>query len=155
MARIVTGPSDQILLSNPQYGLAMKLAFDSGWKPQGTLPPPEWEWLPQSKRPTGETRPWPAMNYFAGLGERVTDEDADALASTLESKLDDIPNHDAFSHKVAVRINLPFTEYLAALKPGEQLNYFEFFSGPNKAILKRFIDLGKAGGFAITGAGTP
>ncbi len=154
MARTVSGPGGTITFSNPQYGMAMKLAYDSGWKPAGTLAPDNWENLPQSRTPEGGIRPWPPMNYFAGLGEQVLDEDAAALSDVLENVLDDIPNHDAVSHKLAVIINMPFSEHLAMLKPGEKLNFYEYFSGPHKQLLRDFIALCRAGGYTITGAGT-
>lgn len=154
MPRTVSGPGGRVDFTNPQYGLALKLAFDHGWKPAGTLPPPAWDLLPENQpdKPGGRPRHWPSMNYFAGRGERVTSADALAIAAALESVLDDIPNHDAFSHKVISRIDMPYADEQLQLAPGEKLSYFEFFSGPHKELLRRFIGLCRTGGFAVTGA---
>jgi hypothetical protein len=149
MSRTVSGEGGTIRFSKPQYGLALKMAFDRGWKPRGTIAPTEWGERPEHLDKYGNVREWPVMNYFAGMGERVSDEDAADIARVLGAVMDDIPDHDALAHKVLTTVDLPYHEDIRLLKPGAKVNMFEFFSGKNKELLRRFVDLCGKGGFEI------
>lgn len=92
------------------------------------------------------------MNYFDRRGQQVTDDDARALADALERALPDVPDHDAIAHKVLSVIDTPglgVPPQLRMLNPRARLNPFEYFSGTNKARLRRFIAFCRAGGFRI------
>lgn len=147
MPRTVQGPGGRIVFPNLHWGLVMKTAYDWGWKPRGTLEPAGWS---DRAGPDGQPRRWHKHNYFTRAGQLVTDEDAAAIADALEAIMPDIPDHDAMMHKVASVIDFPDTKQLRMLRPGARYNAFEFFSGPNKPLLRRFIDLCRAGGFTIS-----
>ncbi|CAN5699949.1 hypothetical protein BH11PLA1_BH11PLA1_03740 [soil metagenome] len=138
-------------LTNLQYGLAMKFVYDMGWKPAGTLPPANYEGEDPPVDEVGVPKRWPAMNYFAAAGQRVSAEDARALGDRLEDLLLDIPNYDAVLHKVQQMIILPPLGELRLLKPGAKVNTVEFFSGRNKEVLRRYAKFAQGGGFEIRG----
>jgi hypothetical protein len=146
MPRVLVNPSGSIDYSNLEYGVLMKFAYISGWKPAGTLEPVGWS---ERTWPDGLPRPWRSMNYFSRLGQRVTDEDAAAMADTLEAVVDDVPGHDALAHKVGTIIDLPFRRRIRLIKPGVYASPFEFFSGENKPLLYRHIEFCRGGGYTI------
>jgi hypothetical protein len=136
----------QVVMSNLQWGMLMKLAFDSGWQPLGVAPPPDYEPLDDQ----GKTKRWYTMDYFSVKNQHVSDDDARAIASALQVALDDVPEHDAVGHKVFQTLILPNMERpIRSFKPGVKVNPYEFFSGPNKATLVRFIEFFNLGGFRI------
>ncbi|MBL0871214.1 MAG: hypothetical protein IBJ18_11630 [Phycisphaerales bacterium] len=149
MARTLIGKHGTLRMTNLQYGLAMKLVYDLGWKPAGTLPPLAYEGEDPPLDEEGNPKRWPKMNYFAGAGQRVSDADAKRLGEKLEDMLLDIPNHDATMHKVMQVIVLPPLGEMRVLKPGEKVNMVEFFSGRNKNILRKYAEFCKQGGFSI------
>ncbi|MCW5765394.1 MAG: hypothetical protein KIT68_05405 [Phycisphaeraceae bacterium] len=147
MPRTVRGPGGELAFTNLQWGMLMKTAHDFGWKPQGTLAPANWD---KRYDEHGRLRPWHRNNYFSKAGQTVESADAAAIADALESILPDVPDHDALAHKVISSLDLPqIPRPLRMLHPGAQYNAFEFFSGPNKDLLRRFIHLCRAGGFEI------
>lgn len=149
MPRTLVATHGTLRFTNTQYGLAMKVAYDMGWKPTGTLPPAAYESDDPPTDDNGVPKKWPKMNYFAPAGQRVSDEDAQALGEKLEDILQDIPDFDATLHKVNQVIILPPLGEMRMLKPGSKVNVFEFFSGRNKTLLKRYAAFAKKGGFTI------
>jgi hypothetical protein len=127
--------------------MVLRLALDNGWKPRGTEPPPGFQ--PELEADGLTTRPWDPQNYFARKGQRVTDEDAAALAAALEQAMPDVPGHDAVGHKVVSLLDTSLAGRFRVLNPYKKVHPFEYFSGENKARLQRFIDFCKAGGFRI------
>lgn len=150
MPRTLLGRHGSLKFTNIQYGLAMKLVYDMGWKPAGTLPPLSYESDEPPLDEHGVPLRWPKMNYFAAAGQRVSDADAAALSAKLRDLMLDIPNHDATLHKTSQFLSLPHLGELRVLKHGMKVNAFEFFSGGNKIVLERFADFAAKGGFAIT-----
>ena len=99
--------------------------------------------------PDGTPARWFKNNYFSKFGQRVTDEDALALAVALDGSLPDVPDHDAVAHKVAAEIEGAGLNRMRMLRPGVKMNSFEFFSGESKNKLRQFIKFCRAGGFVI------
>src|SRR5262249_52232156 len=84
--------------------------------------------------------------YFVNDGQRVTAEDARALADALERALPDIPDHDAMPHKTFEHPSEPGVR-LVALDP--RASPYEWFSGDKKRLVRQFIDFCRQGGFEI------
>lgn len=150
MGRTLIGAQGSMKFTDMQYGLAMKLVYDMGWKPLGTLAPESYEREDGPVDELGQRLKWPAMNYFANAGQRVSDADALALAEKLEDVMLDVPSHDATMHKVHQVIILPPLGEMRILKPGSKVNVLEFFSGRNKAVLAKYAAFARQGGFKIT-----
>lgn len=146
MPRTVKGPGGEITFSNFQWGMVMKAAHQWGWKPRGTLEPADWS---SRKGPDGEPRRWYRNNYFSRAGQQVTDEDAAEIGRVIEDALPDVPDHDAIAHKVGSTIDMPGAKQLRILRPGVRFSPYEFFSGPDKQLLRRFAEICRAGGFQI------
>ena len=126
--------------------MLMKLAYDSGWRPLGCVEPLDWQAIDQH----GNPRRFFSMDYFSRRGQRVLGADAAAMADALESGLLDVPPFDALGMKVAVSIDMPnVARPLRALRPGVKVNPYEYFSGDNRDMVRRFIDFCRAGGFEI------
>src|SRR2546423_13839985 len=89
----------------------LELGHRYGWIPAGTEPPLWDEGGPWDGRPWNGT-------YFCNDGQRVTAEDAHALADALERALPDIPDEDAVAHKMVIVACLPDGTVLRAPKPG-------------------------------------
>ncbi len=148
MPRTLVGDHGARTLSNLQWGLLVKLAYDRGWRPLGVRPPEDWN----ATGDDGQSRRWYFMDYFSTKRQTVLAADAAAMAVAIESALPDIPEHDALSHKVVQEIQLPDMEQpLRMLQPGVQVNAFEFFSGGTRAVVIDFVSFARAGGFSITG----
>lgn len=147
MPRTITAQLGSLTFSNHCWGMLMKLAFDSGWKPMGCQPPDDWSAIDGQ----GNPRRWYSMDYFSRKHQRVLAADAMAIADALESALPDIPTFDALGLKVASSIDLPSLDNpLRSLRPGVKVHPFEFFSGSNRATLTRFIEFCRQGEFAIS-----
>lgn len=132
--------------SNRSWGMLMKLAYDSGWKPMGCQEPLDW----QAVDAQGNPRRFFSMDYFSRRGQRVLPVDAAAMADALESGLMDVPTFDALGMKVSTSIDMPGLDRpLRALRPGVKVNPFEYFSGDNRGVLKQFIAFCRGGGFEI------
>ncbi|HZW07226.1 MAG TPA: hypothetical protein VFF65_08880 [Phycisphaerales bacterium] len=147
MPRTVTGRQGSMTFSNRSWGMLMKLAYDSGWKPLGCEQPERWPVLTGE----GDLNRFFSMDYFSRLGQRVTAEDAARIADAIESALPDIPAFDAMAHKVLSSIDAPgLPRPLRSIRPGVKVNPYEYFSGDNREPLGLFIRFCRAGGFAIT-----
>lgn len=76
---ILYHPNGKALVLNPAvWRTALELAESTGWRPDGTLPPP----LDLERPPA----PWQGA-YEPALGQQVTRPDAAALAAALEHAL--------------------------------------------------------------------
>jgi hypothetical protein len=84
--------------------------------------------------------------YFCNDGNRVTAEDAAALADALERALPDLPQHDALGHKSFEHPSEPGVRLIRSDTP---VNPFEWFSGKNKKRVEEFIAYCRKGGFEI------
>lgn len=135
-----------MMFSNRSWGMLMKLAYDSGWKPMGCLEPDAW----QAVDSAGNPQRFFSMDYFSRRGQKVMAADAAAIADALESGLLDVPTFDALGLKVSTSIDVPgLARPMRALRPGVKVNPFEYFSGENRWPLKQFIEFCRGGGFAI------
>lgn len=144
--RVATGAGGKFACGYLEWGMLIKFAYESGWRPLGTIEPPDWD---HKRNPDGTPARWFKNNYFSKFGQRVTDDDALAIAVALDNSLPDVPDHDAMLHKVAAEIEGSGLARMRVLRPGVRMNSFEFFSGENKAKLRQFIEFCRAGGFAI------
>jgi hypothetical protein len=70
---------------------AMLLGVQYGWRPAGTAPPLEW------RQETWES--WDEDDYWNGLGQEVTEEDASSWATALRSALDDFPDENLMPYR--------------------------------------------------------
>ncbi len=86
------------------------------------------------------------MAYFTNDGNRVTPEDARALADALEQALPDLPDHDAMAHKTVAHPAAPGARFIHLDTP---INPMEWFSGKKKEHLREFIAFCCQGGFEI------
>lgn len=144
--RIVTGAGGKFVCGYIEWGMLIKFAYESGWRPLGTIEPDNWE---EKRNADGTPARWFKNNYFSRFGQKITDEDALSIAVALENSLPDVPDHDAVSHKVAAEIEGAGLGRMRMLRPGVRMNSFEFFSGESKAKLKQFVKFCRAGGFRI------
>ena len=149
-----SGPGGTFWCSLQSWLRVAKLAADHGWTPTGiprpATEPREGEWaafLPREYSP--EDRPEQVSSWYA-RGVLLPDEDTTALAAALEAALPDIPRFDALSEKTASLIDLPTTLPFKLLHPGVQVSNYEFFSGPNRDALERFIALCRAGSVTVS-----
>ncbi|MFT3685140.1 MAG: hypothetical protein QM783_09490 [Phycisphaerales bacterium] len=146
MPRTVTAQHGSMTFANRSWGMLMKLAFDSGWKPMGCERPLDWEAIDKY----GNPRRFFSMDYFSRRGQRVLAADAAAIADALESGLLDVPPFDALGLKVVSSIDMPhLAKPLRSLRPGVKVNPFEYFSGDNRDGLREFIAYCRKGGFEI------
>lgn len=127
--------------------MLMKLAYDSGWRPLGCLPPEDFQAVDLNGNPVR----FFSMDYFSRKGQRVLPVDAAAIADALESALPDIPDFDAMGLKVSSSIDMPgLGRPMRTIRPGVKVNPYEYFSGDNRQTLRRIIEFCRAGGFAIS-----
>lgn len=97
---------------------------------------------------------WPKLCALAGMfnpsrradvgRKRFTAKQAGALAAEVRAMLPDVPRNDAMGEKVSAlfdgRISLA-----VATKP----TVLEFWAGPRRKRLERFVRFAKAGGFVV------
>lgn len=153
MPRTMRTPEAEVQMSNLAWGLLMRLGYDAGWRPRGTIAPAGWDDEPALRDQPGSLQQgsgaWNGGDYFSPLGQQVSAEDASNLAGALESAMPDLPDHDAIAHKVESEIQFPNDASVRYFRPGESVNAYEYFSGPNKEKLRRLIDLLRTGPFTI------
>jgi hypothetical protein len=144
--RTLTNPAGSMRVNNASWVMVLRLATTYGWKPKGTIEPDDWSGVAAD----GVTpRLWNPRNYWSRHGQQVLSEDAEALASALETALPDVPDHDAMEHKIVTSIDFPDRNALRFVDPFKRFNPYEYFSGTNKARLTRFIEFCRSGGFRI------
>ena len=147
MARTLTSQSGTIVVGNLSWAMVLRMALDSGWRPQGTDAPDDFYGEVEADGYT--TKQWNPRNYFSRRGQRVRDEDAAAIADALTRALEDVPDHDAVAHKIMGTIDTSLIGKFRILDTRNKVNPFEYFSGDNKVRLRRFIAYCRAGGFRI------
>lgn len=144
--RVISSDNGRFRVNDASWAMVLRLAYTHGWRPAGTREPDGFTGL----APDGETpRLWNPKNYWARRGQHVSDEDAAAMASALESALPDIPDHDAMGHKVVSTIDMPDGREWRFISPFKKFNPYEYFSGTSKPKLIRFIAFLNQGGFTI------
>ncbi|MGQ0627403.1 MAG: hypothetical protein ACT4PL_04795 [Phycisphaerales bacterium] len=147
MPRTLSSTAGTMTVGNLSWAMVLRLALDGGWRPKGTEPPDDFYGEVEADGYT--TRQWNPRNYFSRRGQRVTDEDAASIAEALSNAILDVPDHDAVAHKLLSTIDTSLLGTFRVLDRRHKINPFEFFSGPNKKRLRRFIRFCQAGGFRI------
>lgn len=147
MAVILKGASREIVLNNMGWGGLLRLAFDNGWKPRGTLPPTHWKSPIEGEPWHSWNQIWNPADYFSSRGQLVTTPDAAALGQILASLVDDLPNHDPDGWAEAVL--MPGFPASRPVQPEQQPDLFSFFGGSNKAGYLDVVALCSEGSFAI------
>jgi hypothetical protein len=122
------------------WGDILRLAHLHGWIPVGTLAPLMNEGGPWDG-------PW-GGRYCHTEGQRVTDDDALALADALERALPDLPDENLLADKEWV-YRLPGGTELRGIAAGVETSLIERLSGDAKPRLREFIAFCRAGGFTI------
>ncbi|MBX3358904.1 MAG: hypothetical protein KF745_10800 [Phycisphaeraceae bacterium] len=122
--------------------MMVRLAKSRGWNPSGIPQPIEEDGSPDYSPD--------AWSYSKpGLTLKVPDEDARALADSLESSLPDLPRFDALEDKSVSRLDMPGQLPVRMMRPGATVSPFEYFSGINRIALERFIALCRSGGLTV------
>jgi len=145
MAVVLRGSTGDFVFNNRGWVQILTLAHQRGWRPVGTVEPAHWASVPEERRPTA----WTPADNCNGKGQRVRPEDARALADTLQSIVDDLPDHDPLEGQVSHELNVPGFPSLRTLTSDRRVNPYEFFGGPNKEGFKAFIVFARRGGFAV------
>ena len=130
------GACGEFSLSGRAWRLLLALASAYGWEPVGTRPPdPEWcfddEWSRMANVWDGR--------YLPSECQRMTENDAFAMADALEHALPDVPAHDALSDKVLASSVDELALWGRAGVPGVTIAAMEEFSGHNKPLLMSLI----------------
>lgn len=143
--------------SNVSWSKLLVLARLGGWQPAGTEPPPGWDDVVDR---LGEWR----GGYSTNDEQRVTPEDALALADALECVLDDIPDgtvpDQVVEYDEQTRVDAgapPAMNLIKALTssgfrvagPNARTDPFSFFGGEYKQKVVEFIRFCRQGGFII------
>jgi hypothetical protein len=148
----VCGAAGEMEFTHTSWGYLLQLAEEYDWEPYGTLPPrigrltdphiPEeaWEY---------EEHPEWGGGYHSNDFQSVTDEDAANLVAALERALPDISDEDLMA---AYETTTPEVAALGlrAFPSDLEVDPREWFSGPSKHKVQRFIEFCKAGGFTIS-----
>ena len=145
MGVLLRGSQGDFAVNNKGWAMLLRLAWDYGWRPKGTRAPAHWT-DPQTNQ---RDRAWNPADYVTGRGQQVGAHDAQLLAETLSTILDDLPNHDPLDDPEVQRIacpGFPATLFVSASRP---INAFELFGGENKAGFQAFIAYCKGGSFTI------
>ena len=138
--------------NNVQWLRVSGLAATYGWEPEGTTLPPYFA------RNMGLADPeeWDG-GYGSNDFQIVSDEDARNMGRALHKALGDIPDSDKSDGRNANRERFDLDsprDHLILITPIEEHNddcgNLEYFSGPKKGYLTRFVEFCYAGGFTIT-----
>ena len=158
MGMDLNGAGGYVRFSNTCWSKIRKLAYDYGWKPQGTEPAQFYDengGLIKQLCPAPDT--W-SGTYLSNDLQWVTDEDAANIADALQRALDDIPDFDTDEKRVEYGpgelptspIERSFVEQgLVINVPNASLSPVEYFSGEAKQLVRDFIRFCQAGGFRI------
>jgi len=152
------GASGYERFTNTSWSKILELAYEYGWKPQGTEPG---EWYDENGELDKQLSPNPDEwdgTYFSNDYQLVTDEDAANIADALQRALDDIPDFDTDEKRVEYgpgelptsQVERSFVEQgLVINVPNASLSPVEYFSGEAKQMVRDFIRFCQAGGFRI------
>lgn len=109
---------------------AYALAIETGWEPEGTLPPAHWQ------KKYGD---WPGT-YDSNDGQLVTADDARSMAAALEASLSALDPRQAYDRDSKD----------PTLLWGTRVNSVSYFSDPGKRrVLEALIEFLKGGEFEI------
>lgn len=145
MAVILRGEHGDFVLNNKGWGLLLMMAWDYGWRPEGTRPPEHWKHVNRENLP--ET--WAKADYVTGKGQRILAPDAKALGDALERAVDDLPNHDPLVEKEVARLNIPAFPSMRVVRSDVPTTNLEVFGGENKEGFRRLIAFCRAGELAV------
>src|SRR5215204_5808731 len=163
MGMYLSGAGGYQRFSSTSWWKIFELAYDYGWKPQGTEPA---QWYDANgeldKQMSFDPDTWNSNNYFTNDFQVVTETDAANIADALQQALDDIPDSDttrewvqpgpddpvmAFAESPAERASLE-QGYFVDL-PADSLSPVDYFSGKGKQRVRDFIRFCQAGAFCI------
>src|SRR5215208_2801155 len=158
MSMDLTGAGGIERFSNTSWRKILELAYEYGWKPQGTEPG---QWCDENGELIKQLSPDPNEwngGYFSSDHQWVTHEDAANIAGALQRALDYI--EDANTEKKRVEYGpgeLPTSPIERSLVeqgfvvnvPNASLSPVEYFSGEAKQMVRDFIRFCQAGGFSI------
>ncbi len=145
MGIVLRGQHGEFVLNNRGWASLLRLAWDRGWRPEGTSPPPAWDQITSGD----PGRRWNPADYVTCKGQRVSAGDAGRLGEALGSILDDLPTHDALSGEGITRVSAPGCPPWLYFSDSRPINNFEALGGPNKDSYVAFIQFCRVGGFAI------
>lgn len=145
MGILLRGEHGDFALNNQGWVSLLRLAWDYGWRPRGTLPPEHW----QTPRLRERAREWPAADYVTGRGQRVTAVDAQLLADALGAILDDLPNDDPIESDSLIRVRAPGFPQVSYVSEARTIHTFEQFGGENRQGFTEFLRFCRSGGFSI------
>lgn len=138
------------------------LAYEYGWKPQGTE---AGQWYDENGKLIKQLSPDPDEwdgDYFSNNFQLVTEEDAANIADALERALDDIPDFDTDEKRVEYGPSeLPTSPVERSLVeqgfvinvPNASLSPVEYFSGEAKQMVRDFTGSAEPGGSVLAEVG--
>lgn len=145
MSVLLKGEQGEMLINNHGWAALLRLAWDYGWRPRGTLPPRHW--VTQSLR--DRARDWPSADYVTGRGQRVTPIDATLLGDALAAVFEDLSNDDVPPDDSVQPFEMPGFPGLGYVSEGRRLHSFQMFGGSNRAGYRAFVRFCRAGPFEI------
>jgi len=145
MGVLLRGSQGEFILNNRGWATLLRLAWEKGWRPAGTKPPPAWD----EQIAHDPARSWNRADYVSCRGQRVTDGDAARIGDALAGVVDDVPSHDPMLGEEVITIPAPGSLPRLYVSPGKTLNPFQILGGPNKASFEAFVRYCRLGGFQI------
>ncbi len=145
MGVLLRGESGDFILNNQGWAMLLRLAWDYGWRPRGTLHPAHWKTQELAERATT----WNPADYVTCRGQRVAGLDAQLMADALAAVLDDLPNDDPIESETLIRVLAPGFPEATYLSDARRVHSFEQFGGMNKEGFLTFIEFCRRGGFTI------
>ena len=141
-------------ISHESWCKVLELAYQYGWKPQGTEPP---QWCDADGEPCKQLYWDPDEwngSYFTNDHQWVARQDAANIADALERALDDIPDFATDEKWVELPPSDPLVgalveQGLEVFGHDPSLSPVDFFSGEGKQHVNDFIKFCRAGGFYI------
>jgi|SRR5215204_2593331 len=158
MGMDLSGAGGYERFSYPSWRKILELAYEYGWKPQGTEPGQRYDENGELiKQLSPDPDEWNG-GYFSSDYQWATDEDAANIADALQQALDDIPDFDTDEKRVEYGPDeLPTSQVgrslveqgLVVNVPNASLSPVEYFSGEAKQKVRDFIRFCRAGEFYI------
>ena len=145
MGVLLRGEHGDFALNNFSWAALLRLAWDQGWRPKGTLAPRAWQAMTRGD----PARKWNPADYVTCRGQIVRSEDARSLGNSLARIIDDLPNHDPLADTQVLRLQAPGCLPQVMFSPERPVNPFEMLGGPNKEAFRAFVAYCRRGGFAI------
>jgi hypothetical protein len=153
---------DQARFNSTAWPILLRMAEFYGWKPSGTKCPVIYN---TENGSYDEYKDWDG-SYLGNNGQKVTDEDAIALATALEKSLDDIPDvetcektasyplgQDSIYDNLGIDTDMSggmVDDEIRIIRPNRDLSPYDFFSGEEyKHKIRNFITLCRKGAFCI------